>query len=70
MGLEAALLAAKGFTANANIFEHETGYAAVLFEDGFDLEAVTRDFGNPYRLVDPGVAIKKHPSQYGTHRGH
>ena len=69
MGLEAALLAAKGFTANANIFEHETGYVAVLFEDGFDLEAVTRDFGNPYRLVDPGVAIKKHPSQYGTHRG-
>ena len=69
MGLEAALLAAKGFTANANVFEHETGYAAVLFGDGFDLEAVTRDFGNPYRLVDPGVAIKKHPSQYGTHRG-
>ena len=69
MGLEAALLAAKGFTANANVFEHESGYAAVFFGDGFDLEAVTRDFGNPYRLVDPGVAIKKHPSQYGTHRG-
>ena len=69
MGLEAALLAARGFTANANVFEHETGYAAVLFGDGFELEAVTRDFGNPYRLVDPGVAIKKHPSQYGTHRG-
>ena len=69
MGLEAALLAAKGFTANANVFEHETGYAAVLFGEGFELEAVTRDFGNPYRLVDPGVAIKKHPSQYGTHRG-
>ena len=69
MGLEAALLAARGFTANGNIFEHENGYAAVLFEDGFDLDAVTRDFGNPYRLVDPGVAIKKHPSQYGTHRG-
>ena len=69
MGLEAALLAAKGFTANANIFEHESGYAAVLFGDGFDLDAVTRDFGNPYRLIDPGVAIKKHPSHYGTHRG-
>ena len=49
--------------------EHESGYAAVLFGDGFELDAVTRDFGNPYRLVDPGVAIKKHPSQYGTHRG-
>ena len=69
MGLEAALLAAKGFTANANVFEHESGYAAVLFGDGFELDAVTRDFGNPYRLVVPGVAIKKHPSQYGTHRG-
>ncbi len=69
MGLEAAMLAAKGFTANADVFEHETGYAAVLFGEGFELEAVVRDFGNPYRLVDPGVAIKKHPSQYGTHRG-
>ncbi len=69
MGLEAALLAARDFTANANVFEHENGYAAVLFGEGFELDAVTRDFGNPYRLVDPGVAIKKHPSQYGTHRG-
>ncbi len=69
MGLEAALLAQKGFTANANVIEHENGYAAVLFGDEFDLDAVTRDFGHPYRLVDPGVAIKKHPSQYGTHRG-
>ena len=69
MGLEAALLAGKGFTANANVIEHENGYAAVLFGDDFELDAVTRDFGNPYRLVDPGVAIKKHPSQYGTHRG-
>ncbi len=69
MGLEAALLAAKGFTANPNVIEHENGYAAVLFGDDFELDAVTRDFGNQYRLVDPGVAIKKHPSQYGTHRG-
>ena len=69
MGLEAALLAARGFTANASVIEHESGYAAVMFGEGFDLDAVTRDFGNPYRLVDPGVAIKKHPSQYGTHRG-
>jgi aconitate decarboxylase len=69
MGLEAALLAAKGFTGHPDIFEHPTGYVAVLFGDGFDLEAVTRNFGNPYRMVDPGIGIKKHPSQYGTHRG-
>ena len=69
MGLEAALLAAKGFTAHPDVIEHPTGYASVLFRDGFDLEAVTKNFGDPYRMVDPGIAIKKHPSQYGTHRG-
>jgi aconitate decarboxylase len=69
MGLEAALLAAKGFTGHADIFEHPAGYVAVCFGEGFDLQAVTRDFGNPYRMVDPGIAIKKHPSQYSTHRG-
>ena len=69
MGLEAALLAAKGFTAHPDVFDHPTGYPAVMFGEGFELDAVTRDFGNPYRMVDPGVAIKKHPSQYGTHRG-
>ena len=69
MGLEAALLAAKGFTAHPDVFEHPTGYASVLFGEGFDLDAVTRNFGNPYRMVDPGVGIKKHPSQFGTHRG-
>jgi aconitate decarboxylase len=51
------------------IFEHPAGYVSVCFGEGFDLEAVTRDFGNPYRMVDPGIAIKKHPSQYSTHRG-
>ena len=69
MGLEAALLASKGFTAHPDVFDHPTGYVSVFFGDGFDLEAVTKDFGNPYRMVEPGVAIKKHPSQYGTHRG-
>ena len=69
MGLESALLAEKGFTGHADIFEHPAGYVACLFGDGFDLPLVTQDFGNPYRMVEPGIAIKKHPSQYGTHRG-
>ena len=69
MGLEAALLAAKGFTAHPDIFEHPTGYASVFFGKDFDLEAVTKGFGDPYRMVDPGIAIKKHPSQFGTQRG-
>src|SRR6266850_2406923 len=55
MGLEAALLAAKGFTGHADIFEHPAGYVAVCFGEGFDLEAVTRDFGSPYRMVHRGI---------------
>jgi aconitate decarboxylase len=42
---------------------------AVLFGEGFTLEAVTQGFGNPYRMINPGVAIKRHPSGYFTHRG-
>ena len=68
MGLEAALLAEKGFTGVSGIVEHPTGYARVLFGEAFDPDSVTRDFGRPYRLVEPGVAIKRYPSQYGTHR--
>jgi 2-methylcitrate dehydratase PrpD len=63
------LLAAKGFTGHADIFEYPAGDVAVCFGEGFDFEAVTQDFGSPYRLVDPNIAIKKHPSQYSTHRG-
>ena len=69
MGLESAMLAARGLTGNEEIMEHPSGYGRVLFGEGFDMEAVTQNFGNPYRILDPGVAIKKHPSQYGTHRG-
>ncbi len=63
------MLAAKGFTGHAEIFEHPAGDVAVCFGEGFDFEAVTQDFGGPYRMVDPNIAIKKHPSQYSTHRG-
>jgi 2-methylcitrate dehydratase PrpD len=63
------LLAAKGFTGHADIFEHPAGDVAVCFGESFDFEAVTQDFGSPYPMVDPNIAIKKHPSQYSTHRG-
>ena len=68
MGLEAALLAAKGFTANEDVIEAPSGWAQVFHRDGFDF-AAAEAFGRPWRMVDPGLATKKHPSQYGTHRG-
>jgi aconitate decarboxylase len=68
MGLEAALLAAKGFTANEDVIEAPTGWAQVFHGERFDFVAAEA-FGRPWRMVDPGLATKKHPSQYGTHRG-
>ena len=65
-GLDAALLARRGFSANTEIFEAPNGYVEVFFGEGFDA-AKLLDFGRPYRLVDPGFAIKLFPSQYATH---
>ena len=65
-GLDAALLARRGFTGNTEIFEAPNGYADAFFGAGFDFSALMA-FGRPYRLVDPGFAIKLFPSQYATH---
>ncbi|MBM3490406.1 MAG: MmgE/PrpD family protein [Alphaproteobacteria bacterium] len=64
-GLEAALLAADGFTANLDALGHGQGFFAAFFnacEDGLLL-----NYGEPWRLVEPGYAIKRFPCQYGTH---
>ena len=65
-GLDAALLARRGFTGNTEIFDAPNGYVEVFFGEGFDVSAFL-NFGHPYRLVEPGFAIKLFPSQYATH---
>ena len=67
-GLEAASLAARGFTAHPAILEAPHGYVATFFPAHFDYD-VLFDFGRPYRCVDPGMAIKFYPSKYPTHFG-
>jgi len=66
-GLEAALLAERGFTANPDIFDVPRGLPDAFFPD-FVAEDLLR-FGPPFRVVEPGFAIKRFPSQYGTHFG-
>ena len=65
-GLEAALLAGRGFTAHPGIFEAPHGYVATFFPSGFDYERLY-EYGRPWRFVDPGMAIKFYPSKYPTH---
>jgi len=66
LGLEAALLAARGFTANADVFEAAQGYAAALYDD-FRAAELMRFGQPPWRIVEPGYAIKMFPSQFATH---
>jgi aconitate decarboxylase len=65
-GLEAAMLASRGFTSNPNIVEAPDGYAAAFLGREFDASRLL-NFGSSFRLIEPGYALKMFPSQFGTH---
>jgi aconitate decarboxylase len=65
-GLDSALLAELGFSANPDVIEAAKGLAATYFPDEFDAGKLLA-YGDPWRVVDPGLAIKLFPSQYATH---
>jgi aconitate decarboxylase len=60
------MLASRGFTANPEPFEAFNGYAKMMFGDTFQPREML-NFGPPYRIVQPGFAMKMFPSQFGTH---
>jgi 2-methylcitrate dehydratase PrpD len=67
-GLFAAMLARDGFTANPAALEHKQGFLLVFNGPGtFDAEAILKDWGRPYDIVRPGLAIKQHPCCGSTH---
>jgi 2-methylcitrate dehydratase PrpD len=66
MGLDAALLAARGFTANPDIIAAPHGYAQAFFGGDYDADALIRS-DVALRIVDPGYATKMFPCQYATH---
>lgn len=65
-GLEAALLASRGFTSNPDIIDCRDGFGAAFMGREFD-PARLLDAGASYRLLAPGFAIKLFPSQFATH---
>ena len=68
LGLESALLAARGFTGDTKCFDSPSGYAAIFLPPHFDREMLMR-FGPPFRLVDPGFTLKIFPCKFTTHYG-
>jgi aconitate decarboxylase len=68
LGLESALLAARGFTGDDKAFDSPSGYAAIFLGPHFDREMLM-SFGAPFRLVDPGFTLKIFPCKFTTHYG-
>jgi 2-methylcitrate dehydratase PrpD len=61
-GVEAALLAEKGFTADPAILEAPQGFCDTFFgKDTCDYNKMIDNIGNPYFLESPGLGLKKHP---------
>lgn len=64
-GLESALMAARGFTGDADAIGDPRGYGQAYYGPTFDPAHLTADV--PLSIVSPGPAWKLFPSQYGTH---
>jgi len=67
LGLEAALLTRRGFTGCPTLFDPAPqSYGEAFCPRGFDAESLL-DFGQTFRIVDPGYAIKIFPAKFSTH---
>ncbi|UHQ98576.1 MmgE/PrpD family protein (plasmid) [Natrinema zhouii] len=65
-GVRAALLAAKGFTADPDIFEGDLGYGSVMTPDGtYDSEILRSGIDDRWGVMD--IGYKPYPSGVITH---
>ena len=67
-GLYAALLASEDFTSSTDAIEHKQGFLRVFNGDGnFSIDPIVAEWGEPWDIVEPGVAIKQYPCCGSTH---
>ncbi|MGA0393766.1 MAG: MmgE/PrpD family protein [Rhodospirillales bacterium] len=65
-GLEAALLASKGYTGPENVFEAKDGVMQT-FGEGADGHKIWQALANPWEYLDPGITYKRFPVCTCTH---
>ncbi|MDH3444084.1 MAG: MmgE/PrpD family protein [Deltaproteobacteria bacterium] len=65
-GVTAALLAARGFTADPEALDGPWGFYAVQ-GGGVSAEKTSQGFGKTWTIIDPGVSIKPYPCGVLTH---
>ena len=67
-GVQAALLAREGFTANTEAFEAQQGFFNVFNGPGnFDADKIFANWAEPLDIVDPGLGLKQFPCCGSTH---
>jgi 2-methylcitrate dehydratase PrpD len=68
-GLEAAQLAAAGFTGNPRVLEHGDGFGST-HGAGMkpDWELTVAGLGAPHEVANPGVGVKRFPACASTHQ--
>lgn len=66
--LTALRLAQSGFEAAPDILEAPSGFFSTYGVEESDADAAVRDLGRPFVIADPGLALKKFPCCYATHR--
>jgi 2-methylcitrate dehydratase PrpD len=67
--LAAVNLARSGFTAALDALEAKAGFFAAYGVEASRPEAAIECLGNPWVIVDPGLALKRFPCCYASHRG-
>jgi 2-methylcitrate dehydratase PrpD len=66
-GVTAALLAARGFTADPEALDGRWGFMTVQ-SGGATEEKLGQGFGKTWSMVEPGISIKPYPSGIVTHQ--
>ena len=66
-GLNAALMASRGFTADKEALDGPWGFMAVLGGGVTKEKIETEGFGKPWTIIEPGVSIKPYPCGVLTH---
>lgn len=68
-GITAALLAREGFTADPRPLSGRFGMLDALAGPGnYQIELLTKDLGNPFRVIEPGITIKPYPNCWAHHK--
>ncbi|MDX8047262.1 MmgE/PrpD family protein [Gracilibacillus sp. S3-1-1] len=62
-----SMLTAKGFEAASNGLDGKTGFFAAYGSDKTIVSNLTKDWGNPWQIVDPGLWFKSYPCCSASH---